>query len=298
MPASVTYATRLPARTASTTQSALSRSLCACTARSRPAAGISAWVSSARVRRVSSAAITSASRSASTARGERSPRLPIGVATSTSTPARRSSAPRSGAVASARSRPQLHAVAAREPPAVERARLGLHHERGARARSATPATAPASPCAARHPRRRRTRRRSRTACRRCGRGGTGAAPARPRTRRGRAGPRRRARAVSATSTAASTSPSRTSQAIAAAPSHVEADLEHVAVDDLVVLPLDAQLALFLGLRPRADVEELLPVDHLGPDEARAAGRSGSRPRTRAPWPRRGTSRRAIRCRRW
>ncbi len=68
VPASVTYATHWPSRTASTTQSALSCSLCACTDRSRPAAGTPRWVSRPRVRRVSSAAITSASRSASAAR--------------------------------------------------------------------------------------------------------------------------------------------------------------------------------------------------------------------------------------
>src|ERR1700759_3649652 len=61
-------------------------------------------------------------------------------------------------------------------------------------------------------------------------------------------PRRRAREGSASWTAARTSPSRTSQDIQG-PSHVEADLEHVAVDDLVVLPLDAQLALLLRLGP-------------------------------------------------
>src|SRR5207245_5085536 len=98
-------------------------------------------------------------------------------------------------------------------------------------------------------------------------------------------PRRGDPAVSAISTAARTSPSSTSQDIVV-PSHVEADLEHVAVDDLVVLPLDPQPALFLRLGPRADVEEVLPEDHLGPDEAalevgvdhaRAFGRLGTRP---------------------
>ena len=45
-----------------------------------------AWVNSFRVCRVSSHAITSAARSASTARGAKSPRLPIGVATSVNRP--------------------------------------------------------------------------------------------------------------------------------------------------------------------------------------------------------------------
>ncbi len=87
MPASVTYATADRTARPRRRPCAPRRSLCACTARRRPPAGTPACVSSARARRVSSAAITSASRSASTARGERSPRFPIGVATSTSAPA-------------------------------------------------------------------------------------------------------------------------------------------------------------------------------------------------------------------
>ena len=119
IPASVTYATRWPSRTASTIQPAPSRSLCAWTARSRPAAAIPSWVSRARVRRVSSAAITSAVRKVSTARADRSPRLPIGVATSTSQPR------------PWRSRPELQAIARTQAPAVERTRLRLDHEGGA-----------------------------------------------------------------------------------------------------------------------------------------------------------------------
>src|SRR5829696_2197713 len=49
--------------------------------------------------------------------------------------------------------------------------------------------------------------------------------------------------------------------------HVEAELHDVAVGDLVVLALDAHLADLAGLGPRADGDQLLPVDHLGPDEA-------------------------------
>ena len=41
--------------------------------------------------------------------------------------------------------------------------------------------------------------------------------------------------------------------------HVEAELHHVAVDGVVVLALDADLADLLGLRPRADVEQLVPA---------------------------------------
>src|SRR4051794_24993268 len=90
-------------------------------------------------------------------------------------------------------------------------------------------------------------------------------------------PRSRALAVSAISSVASTSPSRTSHATgssyergdatAPAGSDVEADLQHVAVDHLVVLALDPELAGFLGLVPRAQIEELVPPDDLGPDEA-------------------------------
>ena len=76
-----------PPRICSTSSAARATARCARARRSAAVrAGTPACVSSARVRRVSSAAMTSASRSASTARGERSPRLPIGVATSTSAP--------------------------------------------------------------------------------------------------------------------------------------------------------------------------------------------------------------------
>src|SRR5579875_3950992 len=49
-------------------------------------------------------------------------------------------------------------------------------------------------------------------------------------------------------------------------SDVESDLEHVAVGHLVVLALDAELARLLGPRPRSDLQELVPADHLGADE--------------------------------
>src|SRR5690606_18093914 len=82
-------------------------------------------------------------------------------------------------------------------------------------------------------------------------------------------PRDRARHESATSSVASTSPSRSNQAIVATALrlHVEADLEDVAVLDLVVLALDAQSAEVARLGPAADLEQLVPVDDLGPDEA-------------------------------
>src|SRR3954468_6266479 len=76
-------------------------------------------------------------------------------------------------------------------------------------------------------------------------------------------PRSRDANDSATSRVARTSPSRTSQGI----SDVEPDLEDVAVLDLVVLAFDAELADFLGLVPRTEVEQLVPADDLGADEA-------------------------------
>src|SRR5581483_9632102 len=72
------------------------------------------------------------------------------------------------------------------------------------------------------------------------------------------------RAISAL--ARTSPPSRTSQGIAPPSSDVEADLQDVAVLDLVVLALDAELPLFLGPGPRADREQLVPPDDLGPDE--------------------------------
>src|SRR3954453_17010271 len=48
---------------------------------------------------------------------------------------------------------------------------------------------------------------------------------------------------------------------------VEAELHHVAVLHQVVLALEADLAELLGARPAADVEQLVPADHLGLDEA-------------------------------
>ena len=49
-------------------------------------------------------------------------------------------------------------------------------------------------------------------------------------------------------------------------SDVEADLEHVAVGDFVVLAFDAELAGVACFGPRADLEQLVPVDDLGADE--------------------------------
>src|SRR3990170_2399057 len=69
-------------------------------------------------------------------------------------------------------------------------------------------------------------------------------------------PRRRVRRVDATSADARTRSSSPKSHMA---SDVEAELEHVAVDDLVVLPLDAQLADVASLRPRPELEQLVPV---------------------------------------
>ena len=239
MPASVTYATRSPV--AHRVDDPVARSPARCARAPRAAGRRRARrraLSSARVRRVSSAAITSASRSASTARGDRSPRLPIGVATSTQ---RAASRRRRSRRAAPPGRPS------RRLPALERARLGLDHERGARARSATPATA-----------RRRHRAQhdavgvaERDVDREPHADGVHVA-ARPQHQRAvdavapeqaapaRARGRRRPRLPPAPRRRARARPS-------AAPSHVEADLEDVAVDDLVVLALDAQLARSLAL---------------------------------------------------
>ena len=75
-----------PAVTRSATQAALEASLWACTLTSRRPEGIPIAVSSALVRRVSSQQMTSAASSTDLARAERSPRFPIGVATTTSWP--------------------------------------------------------------------------------------------------------------------------------------------------------------------------------------------------------------------
>src|SRR5690606_28351972 len=79
-------------------------------------------------------------------------------------------------------------------------------------------------------------------------------------------PRVRARRVRAISALARTSPSRSNHATRRVPLDVESGLDEVADGDLVILPFDAQLAHLTGLGPRADLDELLPIDDLGPDE--------------------------------
>ena len=125
MPASVTRATRWPASQQVDDGAGLRRPRCG---RARPPARgpvMPAWVSSLRVRRVSSQAMTSAPASASTARGDRSPRLPIGVATRTSRPGGPSS-----------HSPLISSWSpGAQPPALEGAGLGLDHAAGPQARA-------------------------------------------------------------------------------------------------------------------------------------------------------------------
>src|SRR3954468_21725702 len=78
-------------------------------------------------------------------------------------------------------------------------------------------------------------------------------------------PRARERTSSATSSEASTAPSRSNQATGLL--DVEAELDDVAVLHHVVLALDAQLADVARLGPRAELEQLVPVHDLGLDEA-------------------------------
>ena len=97
VPASLTTATVAPPATAAATRSSRDASLCPCSDKSRSPCGPFAVMPlaerRARVRRVSSQQIRSAAASTSRARGERSPRFPIGVATSTSWPRRPSLTP-------------------------------------------------------------------------------------------------------------------------------------------------------------------------------------------------------------
>src|SRR5690606_3475634 len=85
VPASEISATALPAPSHSSTRATCSASLCSCSATTR--ASLPACASNGALWRVSSAATTSTSRSTCSARGEKSPRLPIGVATTHRHPA-------------------------------------------------------------------------------------------------------------------------------------------------------------------------------------------------------------------
>ena len=157
--------------------------------------------------------MTSAPASASTARGDRSPRLPIGVPTRTmrapswprsppasspgvgpdahDLPARVSRRSLSSSRSSPRFHrsPQLQRVAHRQAPPLEGAGLAPRSPSGAprgarlirQGRSLVHPAPPPAPC-------RRRRRRSGTACRRCARTGSGQHHGAPRSRPARAGP--------------------------------------------------------------------------------------------------------------
>ena len=103
VPASLTTATRAPAATAAAIRSAPAASLWRCNDTSRSPAPMPRAESRARVRRVSSQKMSVASARTWRARGARSPRLPIGVATSTRRPVR----PRPGSRRAVRARPRL-----------------------------------------------------------------------------------------------------------------------------------------------------------------------------------------------
>ena len=117
------------------------------------------------------------------------------------------------AASSARTRPRGASIAKYERHTKRETRPGAQRRR----------------CAARSRRDRRTRRRSGTACRRCAPAGTGRSTSTPSRCSRPSRPRARTLRVTATSAAASTSSPRTSQGMSRRRSHVEADLEHVAV---------------------------------------------------------------------
>ncbi len=135
VPASLTTATVAPPATAPATRSRRAASLCPCSDRRRsplgPLAVMPLAESRARVRRVSSQQIRSAVASTSRARGERSPRFPIGVATSTSRPRRSSltacrlrhrSGPRAPRAGRRPARPSARAIRPRSATAPRAAR--------------------------------------------------------------------------------------------------------------------------------------------------------------------------------
>ena len=125
MPASVTYATRMPALIASTIHCAPRRSLWACTARRRPAAGMPACVSNARV----PAGVFRGDEVGVAQRVDRARREVAEIADRGGNEHETGGcalAPR--LTASDPSPAQLEHVALAEPPALERARFGLHHE--------------------------------------------------------------------------------------------------------------------------------------------------------------------------
>ena len=103
MPASETTRTRRPARAASSSSAARSRSLCSWKAMTRPRGSTSRRWARDRSRRVSSAAMRSACSRARRRRSEASETLPIGVAARVIVPPRRSGLWAAGASAAATS---------------------------------------------------------------------------------------------------------------------------------------------------------------------------------------------------
>src|SRR5580658_5253563 len=126
VPASETTATVFPSCTQASTWGARADSLCSWSDTRRPPPATPTALSRARVRRVSSQQMTSAAARVSMARAEMSPRLPIGVATSTSEPRR--------AAASSAGGTELERVPESQAPAVERPGGGLEDRAGAPAR--------------------------------------------------------------------------------------------------------------------------------------------------------------------
>ena len=251
IPASVTYATRLPVAAPRRRSSPRPRcSLCACTARSRPAGGHAG----VREQRAGAARVLGRDHVGVAQRLDRARRRGRRGCRSAWRRARgrvRRRPRRVGHAAQLDPVAGARAASARTRPPRPRSRTRLRRTTGETRHGAQRARAQH-----RRRRRRRTRRRSGTACPtvctwRHGRSTSAPSnavaaeqPAPPRARG-----RRRPRPPPARHRRARARPSSAS-------SHVEADLEHVAVDDLVVLALDAQLALLLRLGPRPDLEQL------------------------------------------
>ena len=253
-------------------RAARSCSLCACTDRRRLPAGTSTADSNARVRRVSSHAITSASRSACSGAGEVAevadgrpdqtsdrPHGSLRCAASIAHPRSTRSAS-AGSTALRRSLSDLDDVAFAQRPSIERARPRPRSRTGPGARAGRAATGAANST--------RTTAPSAVAERDVDR--EAHADRVDVTTRSQ-----HERALDAVAAEQPASPLATGarhlgcrqhvirsyepghREPPQTGSHVEADLEHVAVGDLVVLPLDPELAEILGLRPRPDLEELL-----------------------------------------
>ena len=165
VPASVTTATSPPSPSTSSTSPIRASSVCSLHTASRGAV-TPACCSSRPVRRVSSQHTSPAPASASTARGDRSPRLPIGVPTSTSRPGdavASATAVVAGSVAGAVA--ELDDVADAQAPPLERPGLGLDHPCRLGDRPPDPVAGHAHGLDDRAGRRRRRRRRAGSASR-------------------------------------------------------------------------------------------------------------------------------------